>query len=131
MFDAAVVDEMLLIRRIAADHLDGSALFPDISERTIFSILGIATLLAPEMALAFLFVPRDDQEEPSEPDRATWRMTPVGQLAPPADDPAHPELDVMLRSISPLPEGSPTSASSHSRQGRDNDLPGFRSHNER
>jgi class 3 adenylate cyclase len=42
-----------------------------------------AALLALAMALAFLFVRREDRDErPSELGRVTWRMPPLGQLAP-------------------------------------------------
>ena len=79
LFTGTIIAVLVMLSMI----LTASVLFPDIGETTILSILGIGTLLALAMALGVLFVRRDDHDEPpSELSRTTWRMPPLGQLAP-------------------------------------------------
>jgi Mn2+/Fe2+ NRAMP family transporter len=79
LFTGAVIAVLVMLSII----LTASVLFPDIGETTILSIVGIGSLFALAMASAFLFVRRDNEDERrSALDHATWRMPPLGKLAP-------------------------------------------------
>lgn len=79
LFTGTVIGILVMLSII----LTASVLYPDMSETTILSILGIGGVCVVGIALAFLFVRRDASEcivEPAE--RAIWRMPPLSELSP-------------------------------------------------
>ena len=78
LFTGAVIAVLVMLSII----LTASVLYPDMSETSILAILGVGSVLALGMAIAFLFVRRDTLSPQSErAGRTTWRMPPLDELS--------------------------------------------------
>jgi Mn2+/Fe2+ NRAMP family transporter len=79
LFTGTVIAVLVMLSII----LTASVLYPGLGEQTIFAILGGGSLLALAGAAVFLFARRGrDVRAIDRAGRATWRMPPLGQLAP-------------------------------------------------
>jgi NRAMP (natural resistance-associated macrophage protein)-like metal ion transporter len=79
LFTGTVIAVLVMLSII----LTASVLYPDMGEGTIFGILGGGSLLALAGAAAFLFVRRGRGAQAIDHSgQATWRMPPLGRLAP-------------------------------------------------
>jgi len=79
LFTGTVIGILVMLSII----LTASVLYPEMSETTILSILGIGGVCVVGIALAFLFVRREASECIVEhAERASWRMPPLSELSP-------------------------------------------------
>lgn len=77
LFTGALVGVLVMLSII----LTASVLYPNMSENTILAILGIGGVFALGVAIAFLFVHREDMTgAKSRIERATYRMPPLDEL---------------------------------------------------
>ena len=79
LFTGAVIAVLVMLSII----LTASVLYPDMSEIAILAILGVGSIVALGLAIAFLFVRRGTRIEWIDHiGRTTWRMPPLDELRP-------------------------------------------------
>jgi NRAMP (natural resistance-associated macrophage protein)-like metal ion transporter len=80
LFTGAVIAILVMLSII----LTASVLYPDMSETTILAILAAGTVLSIGVSAAFAFARRDHWAGRADrTGKATWRMLPLAELAPP------------------------------------------------